>query len=610
MKANRTLNFERPTSNIEFFCQRDAFQRSAFAVLVLSFTLLCLTGCVKPTVAPVTPGEGAPDTFVSMPMEEGEMLAAMDLAVWWTLFDDEALSSLVQRSLDANLNLATAAARIEEAFAERGIAAGERVPSVNGTAGLFETRLSDALGGSAGNRDFSLSSVGFDASWEIDLWGRISKMVEAADAAAQASVEDFRGVRASIASQVVVNYVSLRELQLRQKLAEENITLQKETLTLTQGRFDAGLVPKLDVDQAALNLARTEAVLPQLRQSEAETLRALEILSGTLPGALAEELAELTDVPLPASTNLRDLPANIIRRRPDLRVAEQQMLAAASRVGVAKAELYPRISLYGSFAWEARDGDDLFGGDSVGYSFGPSILMPIFQGGRLRSQVDAAEARALQAELAYRQQVLEALGEVENALTSYQEEQVRSAKLAAGVEASKSTVIQVRSLYENGLVTFLNVLDAERNLAAIQDEAAASLGQTSRNLATVYRAFGGGWDAPGFEEMPGEALEIETTILSTHSARLALTEKTDDVLQFRVVSYQAYSREEPEAVGMLAEVSFPVANLEGDVAGTLGALLPGEEVQVEWDEVNKLVGEESILLYTPFVAERISVPSK
>jgi len=579
-------------------------------LLIAAGGVLGITGCVAPTTTNVTPGEDAPSDWVSLPLDEGETLAAMDLAVWWTLFGDETLSELVQQSVDANLSIATAAARVEEAIAQRGIAAGERVPAVNGNAGVFANRLSDASGGAVGDREFSFSSVGLDASWELDLWGRISKTVEAADASAQATLEDFRGVRASIASQVVVNYIRLRELQLRQKLASENIELQQETLELTKGRFDAGLVPKLDVDQAELNLARTAAVLPQLRQLEAETLRTLEILSGQAPGALVQELSEMATVPLPEGANLRDLPANIIRRRPDLRAAEQQLLAAAAQVGVAKAQLYPRISLTGSFAWEAKDGEDMFGGNSLGYSVGPSILMPIFQGGRLRSQVDAAEARAVQAELAYRQQVLEALGEVENALTAYQEEQVRYAKLAEGVEASKSTVVQVRSLYENGLVTFLNVLDAERNLAAIEDEAAASLGLTSRNLANVYRAFGGGWDAPDFEALPEAPPEVLTIVLSLQTAVLSMKEVGDSSYVLKVESYEAFNRVEPGASGMVTMIEVSKAGLTPDTKQVLDDLLPGERARVSWEEIEMSSEGETTRAARPTSAERLSVDSK
>jgi NodT family efflux transporter outer membrane factor (OMF) lipoprotein len=406
--------------------------------------------------------------------------------------------------------LQSALERIEEASALRGVAAGERLPAVNGSAAVQETRLSDAQGGVTGERSFTLTSAGLDASWELDLFGRIRNSVAAADAGLQGAVEEARGVRALVAAQVVDGVLTLRELRLRQQLAEANVARQQETLELTQGRYDAGLVPQLDVHRAELNLARTEAVIPGLRQREAAAVRGLEVLTGLPPGGLVETLAEARPVPLPEEVNLNDLPMNVLRRRPDLRSAEQRLLGAAAQVGVARASLYPRISLSGSFAWQAQEAGDLFDSGSLGYALGPRIVWPFFQGGRLQAQLDAAQSRAVQAELAYRQAALEALAEVENALTAYREEQVRREKLEAGVAAAEVTVTQVRSLYENGLVTFLNVLDAERNLTAVQDEAASSLGQAARNLASVYRAMGGGWNAPVFEVPEPHASGVRT----------------------------------------------------------------------------------------------------
>jgi NodT family efflux transporter outer membrane factor (OMF) lipoprotein len=469
--------------------------------IILLSLAVGMTGCVNLShrsaeIDPITPEKWQAEFFT-----EGEQLAAQELAVWWTVYEDETLTDLVERSLDANLDLRAALERIEEAAASRRVAAGERLPSVNGSGSLQETRLSDAQLVPGGERNFTLTSAGLDASWELDLWGRIRKSVQAADANLQGTIETARGVRVLVAAQVVDGYVTLREVRLRLGLAKENVELQRETLRLTNGRFDAGLVPQLDVHQAELNLSLTEALIPSLRQREIVAIRGLEVLAGLPPGGLMEILSETGDVPLPDETNLNDLPVNVLRRRPDLRAAEQQLEAAAAQVGVARADLYPRISLSGQFVWQARDVGDLFESGSLGYGIGPRIAWPFFQGGRLRAAVDAAESRAVQAELAYRQQVLVALAEVENALTAYREEQIRREKLAQGVEAAEITVRQVRSLYENGLVAFLNVLDAERNLAAVQDEAAASFGQTARNLAAVYRAFGGGWDAPEFVEV-------------------------------------------------------------------------------------------------------------
>jgi outer membrane protein, multidrug efflux system len=551
----------------------------------LTLGMLALTGCRSVSSTDwETPAHPVPDAWNSQ-LPEDELIAAQDLAVWWTQFEDETLTRLVQRSLDENLDLKNAAARVEEAFAIRGIAAGERVPQVSGSAGAFTTRLSDSEGGANGDRTFTAYSLGFDASWELDLWGRIRNSVDAADASARATIEDMRGVRALIAAQVTSGYITLRELQLRQALLIENITRQKDTLKLTQGRFDVGLVPQLDVNQAKVNLSRTEAALPQLVQQESEIIHALEILAGLAPGELASLLTAEAPVPLPAEENLQDLPANVLRRRPDLRAAEQRLFAAASNVGVARADLYPRVSLSGSFAWKASESGELFSGNSVSSNFGPGVYIPIFQGGRLRSQLDAAESRALQTELSYRQQVLEALGEVEDALTAYQQEKQRLEKLNEGVTAAEATVKQVRSLYENGLVTFLNVLDAERSLADQQDQAAASLGQSSRNLVSVYRAFGGGWDAPAFVAPEKVAAQVRTP-LSEVEAEMFVSAKADGVLTLKLESPLNFTRLNEASEGMQQEIKVDISGNE-----VLEGLLPGERVLISWTEVSVEEGE-------------------
>jgi outer membrane protein, multidrug efflux system len=551
----------------------------------LTLGMLALTGCRSVSSTDwETPAHPVPDAWNSQ-LPEDELIAAQDLAVWWTQFEDETLTRLVQRSLDENLDLKNAAARVEEAFAIRGIAAGERVPQVSGSAGAFTTRLSDSEGGANGDRTFTAYSLGFDASWELDLWGRIRNSVDAADASARATIEDMRGVRALIAAQVTSGYITLRELQLRQALLIENITRQKDTLKLTQGRFDVGLVPQLDVNQAKVNLSRTEAALPQLVQQESEIIHALEILAGLAPGELASLLTAEAPVPLPAEENLQDLPANVLRRRPDLRAAEQRLFAAASNVGVARADLYPRVSLSGSFAWKASESGELFSGNSVSSNFGPGVYIPIFQGGRLRSQLDAAESRALQTELSYRQQVLEALGEVEDALTAYQQEKQRLEKLNEGVTAAEATVKQVRSLYENGLVTFLNVLDAERSLADQQDQAAASLGQGSRNLVSVYRAFGGGWDAPAFVAPEKVAAQVRTP-LSEVEAEMFVSEKVDGMVTLKLESPLNFTRLNEASEGMLQEIKVDISGNE-----VLEGLLPGERVLISWTEVSVEEGE-------------------
>ncbi len=436
-----------------------------------------------------------PDTWTqSVPATESE--TAADLASWWTVFDDPQLTGLVELAQEENLDLKTAVARIDEALALRGIARGALLPGIDGKGSVLSTRVSDASGGAAlPDRTFELYSIGVDASWEIDVWGRVRRSVQAAGAGLQASVEDYRNTLVILNAQIASTYLSIREAQLRIRLAEQNIDFQKDTLRLTEGRYDAGLVPALDVHQARLNLSRTEATLPQLRQQLTASIHRLSVLTGQAPGALNDQLAVAASVPHPSPEILRDIPAEVMRQRPDVRAAEQRLIAQTARIGVAAADLYPRFSLSGSFAFEATESGDLGSSESLGYGFGPTFRWALFQGGRVRANIRAEEARADQALHQYRQTVLTALEDVENAMSAYREESIRAARLGEGVVSAEKAVDQVRSLYENGLVTFLNVLDAERNLATQQDNHAASLGQQSRNLVSLYRALGGGWTA-------------------------------------------------------------------------------------------------------------------
>lgn len=419
------------------------------------------------------------------------------LTEWWSVFNDEVFAGLIAQASSDNLDLKTAFMRIEEANAVRGILRGEFAPFIDGAGGAATTRLSDISGGNqVPERTREVYSVGLDASWEIDVWGRIRRSVESADASLQATIEDYRDTLIILHAQIADTYLSIRETQMRMRLLQENIRNQESTRSLTRGRYEAGLVPELDVHQAELNLSRTASALPALRQQLALSMHRLAVLTGRAPGDLTVALDAPEEVPLPAFTVLAGIPADLLRQRPDVRSAEQQLIARTARIGVARAELLPRISLSGSFALESDDAGNLGESESRAYAFGPSFRWALFQGGRLRSNIRAEEARTEQAVLQYQQAVLLAVEDVENAFVSFREEQDRLAYIERSVDAAKKSVDQVRSLYENGLVNFLNVLDAERSLAEQQDLLAQSTGQLSRNIVGVYRSLGGGWDQP------------------------------------------------------------------------------------------------------------------
>jgi NodT family efflux transporter outer membrane factor (OMF) lipoprotein len=417
------------------------------------------------------------------------------LQAWWDQFGDADLSLLIERALSDSLILQTAALRIEEAMALRGVAAGDRVPSVDGSGAMQTARLSDAEGGTLrDSRSVDIYRVGLDASWELDLWGRIRHSVRVADAAVGAAMEDYRDALVILAGEVARQYFVVRELQERIVLLNENIKAQESTLRMTQGRYDNGLAPALDVHQAELNLARSQAGLAPLRSQLNLALNRLAVLTGQPPGTIVLPAPDEWQETIPDFGLTAGIPADLLTRRPDLRRAEQQLMAQTARLGVARTDLLPRISLSGTFALQAEGVGDLGSSGSLSYRFGPTFFWPLFHGGRIRSNIDAVESRVEQAVLQYRQAVLTALEEVENAWVAYQLERDRYDLLQRSVAAAERSVQQVLTLYDNGLVPFLNVLDAERSLVQQHDQLAQSRGQIYRGLVQVHRALGSGWE--------------------------------------------------------------------------------------------------------------------
>jgi NodT family efflux transporter outer membrane factor (OMF) lipoprotein len=435
-------------------------------------------------------------------MGEGEAV----LHNWWTTLGDAKLTELIQRAAQNNLSLQEAAARIDEARARRGVAIGQNYGEVNNNASYGRQKVSEnLLQLPIGGDPFNNWSFGFDASWEIDVFGRIRRSVESADAAMEATVENYRDVLVTLFAEVALNYVDVRTLQKRIEVAVDNADAQRKTLELVQERFNNGLVPKLDVTQAQSNLATTEAQIPLLRIGLIQAFNRLSVLLAEHPGGLQEELEELMPIPSPPDTILLDLPANLLRQRPDIRRAERDLAAQHARIGQAEADLYPRFSLNGSFAWESRSTGDWFSPESQAWTaFLPSIRWNIWDGTRIRNTVKAEEAITRQALLRYEQTVLLALEEVEDSIASYAKEQIRLDTLDRGVTASQESVELVQELYLEGLTDFQNVLDTQRTLFAQQDSYLTSKGLVTVYLISLYKSLGGGWKA---EEEPATVVE-------------------------------------------------------------------------------------------------------
>ncbi|MHC5139417.1 MAG: efflux transporter outer membrane subunit [Planctomycetota bacterium] len=463
--------------------------------------LLIFSGCkVGPDY--VRPESAVPDQWHEKAVQGLEDGSA-DLETWWTLFNDPVLEDLIGRSRAENLDLQIAAARIMESRALLGVASGEYWPNVDAGGFYSRDRVSEnGLSGipSGDVDETNLHSIGVDASWEIDVFGRIGRSVESAQASMQATVEDYRDVLVSLYSEVAQSYISLRSLQTRIQYAVDNAALQRDTLKLTQDRREAGLVPQLDVEQAKLVLASTEAVIPSLRQREAEAIHRLGVLLGQPPAALYDELSTAADVPDVPEQVAASLPAELLRQRPDIRRAERILAAQTAEIGVATAGLYPTFSLSGTFALEAQQINDVGDWNSRTWGFGPSMRWNLFDGDRIRNNIKVQEARAEQAMIDYERTVLLALEDVENAMVSFEREKERFADLHRSVVAAQESVKLVGTLYENGLTDFQNVLDMQRSLTGQQDLMASSEGAVANNLVRIYSSLGGGWSEESIEE--------------------------------------------------------------------------------------------------------------
>jgi len=426
---------------------------------------------------------------------------------WWETLDDPALMRLLKRAEQANLDLEIAVARIREARASWRISKSDWYPEIDGRLEGNAQELaknSPVLPGET----IEQYSVGVGLSWEIDVFGRIRRTVESANAAFEATIEDYRDVLVVLLADVGANYIDAITLQMRIELAQANVEKQRESLQLTRDRFDAGLTSALDVAQAESNLASTESRIPVLEIRLAAALNRIAVLLGENPGSVDDEILGKTRIPAPPQEIAVAIPANVLRQRPDIRRAERGLASQTALIGVAKADLYPRFSLSGFFGLATGTFGDLLDGDSLTWSVGLPVIGNIFDGGGRRGQVQVQEARTQQALSSYELTVLSALEEVENALVSYAQEWVRRDTLSRAVDASRRSVDLVRTQYMTGLTNFQNVLDSERSLTDQQDSLAESQGFVVNNLITLYRALGGGWyPDPGNEETFTSAFE-------------------------------------------------------------------------------------------------------
>ncbi len=472
--------------------------------------LTCLCGCmsVGPDYErPVVEIQEAWNPSIMEDLQSGESIPD----TWWTILNDTVLDELIRHALAGNFDLKIALARIEEVGALRGMAKSEWFPQVTGVGNASRTRISEGVTPELpdeADRTGESYQLGLSVGWELDFWGRVRRSVESARASFEATTEDYRDALVSLQAGIASTYIDVRSLQTRLRDAEKNARAQRKTLGLTTNRFNAGLSSKLDIRQAELNLAETESLMPSLHIQLERAMNRLGVLSGQRPAALWLGLSDAGEIPSPPKAVLVGVPVDLLRRRPDVRAAERSLAAQHARIGVAKADFFPSLTLPGTFVLEALDTGDLINSGSLAYGFGPSLRWNLFAGGAILNKVRAEKARTEQLQHAYEKSVLLAVEDVENAMISFVRGQDRIGSLHQSVAAAEHSVELVTTLYKSGLTDFQNVLDMQRSLFQQQDLLAVAEGDVARSFVQLFAALGGGWE-PRDESTPPPGDDVE-----------------------------------------------------------------------------------------------------
>jgi NodT family efflux transporter outer membrane factor (OMF) lipoprotein len=478
---------------------------------------LVIGGCTMVGPDYVKPTAPEPQEWLESTDSKIESKAA-DFSTWWTVFNDPILNALVKSAYQQNLSLQVTGIRILEARAQLGIAIGNQYPQTQqGTGDTTVEKASANQPNFAGlERFYYVYDVGFAAAWELDFWGKFRRAVQAGVADLQASIADYDDNLVFLTSEVARTYVDLRTSEERLAVAYDNTKIQKRSLQLAQIQFNAGDVTELDVFQSRALLRSTEATIPDFETDIRQAKNALAILLGKLPGEIDAMLAGPGRIPQMPAEIAVGIPTELLRRRPDIRLAERQLAAQSAQIGVAKANLFPHFSLVGSIGYTTTGStnppqsnnaglSDMFKNKSFGYSAGPSITWDLFNYGRITNSIRVEDARFQQLAVDYENTVLEAVQEVEDAMIAFLRTQDKAAFLDDAVEAYKRSVDLSQLQYKEGLIDFQRVLDAQQNLVQQQDNWVATTGDVGLNLISLYKALGGGWEMrAGQDFVPGD----------------------------------------------------------------------------------------------------------
>lgn len=489
-------------------------------------TLLSVSGCAvgpdyhQPKLATAPGYEGvslrAQDAPVSVPVA-----TEADLSHWWTLLDDPQLHGLIDRALEANLDLKVAASRVREARQQEIISGapglpqltlsgagvrlhsnaniatsfGSSAPAALASSAVASSAASSALAGNAvsTSTDVSLYSAGFDASWEIDVFGGIRRSVEAARATTQAAQWQVRDGEVSLTAEIAADYLNLRATQARLAIVRGEAKSQTDTLQIVNARRAAGFVTELDVNQQQTLLASTTAQIPPLMAQIRVLEHAIAVLMAEQPEAMSAELDPVAPLPALPKQLPVGLPSDLLRRRPDIRMAERQLAAATAQEGVAVADLYPKFNLLGALSYSGSAIGSMATVGNFAQIGLASIMWPIFKGGQIRANIRAKREEEQQAYLTYQKSILGAVKDVEDALVRYTTEQLRLVALEKAVNFGRSSLTIAVQQYQGGLITYVDVLSAQSNYLSAQDQLAQSRGALATDLVSLYKALGGGW---------------------------------------------------------------------------------------------------------------------
>ncbi|MHB8109337.1 MAG: efflux transporter outer membrane subunit [Syntrophorhabdaceae bacterium] len=478
----------------------DIFRGKKFLACLVLAMIAPGIGCVK-----VGPDFTRPEAPVSQHwIEFADTSTGEESSIyraWWQGFNDPELDRIIERAYRNNLSLKIAGLRVLEARALLGIAIGRFFPQDQRLTGFLEyNRVSEHSfqAGALLNQVYAQSQAAVEATWELDFWGKYRRNIESADANWKATLADYDNALVSLTADAANSYISIRTLEKRIEIARQNIETQTESLNIASARYEAGISSERDVEQARAQLANTKAVIPALESQLRQAKNALSVLIGILPADFDGLISAGADIPVPPLQVAVGIPADLIRRRPDIRSAEYQAASQSAQIGVAKADLLPALSLAGTFGFVSTDVgksslSDIFKWESRQYTWGPQFQWTILNYGRIINNVRVQDARFQQLLTAYQNTVLKAQQEVEDALAGFLRSREQAEFLAESVGSARNSVRIGLAQYQEGVADYTTVITAQTVLFNAQDNLAITLGNMSRYLTSVYRALGGGW---------------------------------------------------------------------------------------------------------------------